>query len=141
MFKRIGLLFITVMLVVSAVGAQLTPTKFALATTTTYEADQVDTSKALRLASANLISSWFAAADSAVVYRVIQYSRNNSTWTTVSTDTITLTAAGSSEKVVRTATVDLLAGVAGYMRTILTFATAGNGVTSPTYDNWVYARP
>jgi hypothetical protein len=145
MLKHGLLLIVSIALIASQTSAQITPTVVKLATGKAYVLSQSDTSKAVRVASGSVISSLVHVLDSVSVYRTVQYCKSSAAyadanWTLAKKDTITTTAAGYSELVLRNATTEAIGGVGGWTRVILDFQATANGVTSATYDNWIYVR-
>lgn len=148
MLKRISVIILAALLIVAFVQpaeAQITPTVVKLATAKAYGASQSDTSKSVRVAAGTVISSRIYVRDSVSVYRTIQYCKSSASysdpnWTLAKKDTITTTAAGYSELVLRNGTTDNIGGVAGWTRVILDFQATANGVTSATYDNEIYVK-
>lgn len=146
--KRIfGILLVAIftLFIAMKTEAQITMNPIKLATDRAYVASQKDTSRAIRVAGGTVISSLIHVLDSVSVYRSVQYCKSSAAygdanWTLAKKDTITTTAAGHSELVLRNASTDAIGGVGGWTRTILEFQATANGVTTATYDNWIYVR-
>lgn len=141
---RASTLFIVTLLVfaVGAAQAQPKPEGFAvkkIATGASYAVNQNDTSSGYPIAGSSMIAHYLYYADSAVVYRYIDYSADNTTWSVISTDTITATAAGSSELSIRSGNAEKSALLYGWLRTRLAWK-ANSGVTTPTYRNWIFYK-
>jgi hypothetical protein len=115
----------------------------------TYVASTNDTTKAVKILSATLISFYVHVGDSASIRYVFQTSLDNSTWTYREADTLTKTTGslnlgGYDEYSLRSATADSLAGqLTGWIRAVRIPAAAGAtiGVSTPTIEQkWIY-RP
>jgi hypothetical protein len=155
------------MLVVPAVvTAQITPAYKSLCDTKTYVNDQNDTLPAnivnyptgkntgIRIASASLISTYFAAYDSVEAIRYFQYRpMNGVTWTTLYVDSTTSLAGTAAiptvdEDMIRSTALDRWTyayGIGGYVRMVIVFGPTKNGtntVAAPTtYTAGFYYRP
>ena len=149
MKRTLGILFTAVILLFAAVEtkAQIAPTPYKLADATTFANSQTDTSRAIRIAGANLISHWLTVSDTADVIRSIEYNaytdvEDDAAWTEIFRDTTDVNAATRKEASIRDSDSDLIDGIRGYLRVILIFDSSGNGATgSQVYYSWFYARP
>lgn len=158
--KQILWVVLLVMLAVPA-HAQVSVSIEKLATGKAYAEAQIDTSREIRIAGANVISAVFRARDSVDVIRNFQYRIDGGTaWTVFLRDTLTsaVNAGAIKETVIRspgttalttiadsatlTTTHDKIGGVSGFIRVIRIFGSAGkNGESTATYDDWIYYRP
>jgi hypothetical protein len=107
----------------------------------TYANSQNDTTLARELAGANIISASMASTDTCAADVYIQYSKNGSTgWTTIVTDSlVTLTGTGAtSEYSIRDSDSDAIDGAMGYLRAVIVFRAAANGVAGTTTYTFRY---
>jgi len=107
----------------------------------TYAAAGADTSSSQNVAAARFLSLVITTADSAELDIVVQYKKDNTTWTTVLTDSlITTTAAGATQEYsLRDGDSDLFDYIAYGTRVIVTGQASGCGVTTPTFTaKWIY---
>ena len=128
--KRIGIIAVLLIGLAAITQAQLSFTTAPVKKEAAYANSTNDTTRALRIASANLISLSLTTTDTTAVDVYVQYSKNNSTWTTILTDSIVTTtqASGFEEYSIRDTDSDLIDNVAGWLRTVLVYRASGNGV-------------
>lgn len=109
----------------------------------TYAASAKDTSSGQYFGGANRLSLVVVTADSAELDIIVQYKLNNTTWTTVLTDSlITTTAAGATQEYsIIDSDSDLFDGVAFPVRVVVGGQATGCGVTTPTFTATWHYRP
>lgn len=143
MRQSFGVMLLLVLVGSVLFGQALTPVEVQIGrekSNVSYDTSSTVTGGAYTIAGATLVSHRFECADSVNVYRTIQYQDERLlTWATVTTDTVTAGNSGTvSFKVVRSATVDQLAGkIGGKLRVVLAFKATGGGIpTNPKYWSW-----
>ena len=107
----------------------------------TFAAGVADTSRSFSIAASNRLSLAVTVADSAELDIYVQYNTNGATWTTVLTDSLIATAAGSQEYDLIDSDSNLLPGICFPMRVIVAARVTGCGVTSPNIQAAWHFRP
>jgi len=133
----IGLL--VALLVPSVSDAQVSPQYATAIARNAFEASDVDTSGAVYVGSAKLISAIITTEDSAAFDVYVQY-QTNGTWTTVVTDSLISTSNTGTTKEfsIRDTDSDALDGIYFPIRLIVSVRATGQGVTSAYYRGRFY---
>jgi len=116
--------------------------KQALATTKAYANSQIDTSGTYNVGGATKLAYNVYYADSAVTKTYLDYRIIGATaWTLKDSNSVTQTAAGYAEWVLRDGITDKVPGLKIQIRFRKTFNASNNGVTSATYSDELDWKP
>jgi len=129
-FRNLAIAF-ALIVITGIATAQVSFTELKVKNQASYANSQNDTTKAVRIAAANLISLSLITNDTAAVDVYVQYSKFGVTWSTVMTDSLIYanTAQGLAEFSIRDTDSDLIDNVRGWLRTVMVFRASGNGVS------------
>jgi hypothetical protein len=113
-----------------------------IATSKAYVNSQKDTSRTYTAGGASRLAYNIYAADSISVKTYLDYRIvGDVTWTLKDSVTVTLTAAGYSEWVIRDAITDKVPGLKIQIRFRKAFLASNNGVTSASYSDILTWKP
>lgn len=116
--------------------------KVALATSKAYANSQIDTSATYAIGGASHLAYNVYYADSAVTKTYLDYRIVGATaWTLKDSNSVTQTAAGYAEWVLRDGVTDKVPGLKIQIRFRKTFNASNNGVTSATYTDELNWKP
>jgi hypothetical protein len=107
-----------------------------------YVNSQADTSSAFTIGGASKLAYNVYYADSAVTKTYLDYRIvGNTAWTLKDSNSVTQTAAGRAEWVIRDGITDKVPGLKIQIRFRKTFSASNNGVTSATYSDELDWKP